>query len=158
LTTCRFPFACVATDLVTGKEEVPSGRVPLPRALRATMSLSPDFFLRCATAKKFYVDGGLVGNLPTEVVRQMGWRDVVIAVAPRDTAGEKPAEIQSLFSVLGRSIDVVIREKRAAWSFRPPIWIVNVESAGIHRPMDYPKARKRLSTKARRRHRRSSRF
>jgi len=35
--------------------------------------------------------------------------DVVIAVH-LETAPAKPEEIQSLFSVLGRSIDVVIRE------------------------------------------------
>jgi NTE family protein len=58
--------------------------------------------------EKIYVDGGLVGNLPTHVVRKMG-ADIVIAVH-LDVAPANPKDIQSLFSVLGRSVDVVVHE------------------------------------------------
>jgi NTE family protein len=100
------PFRCVATDLVSGKEVVFSSG-SLQQALRATMSI-PGVFSPVRDGDKIYVDGGLVGNLPTDVVRKMG-ADIVIAihleVAPAD-----PKEIQSLFSVLGRSVDVVVLE------------------------------------------------
>ena len=100
------PFRCVATDLVSGKEVVFSeGR--LSTALRATMSI-PGIFSPVREGEHVYVDGGLVGNLPTDVVRQMG-ADIVIGVH-LETAPAKADEINSLFSVLGRSIDVVIRE------------------------------------------------
>jgi NTE family protein len=89
------PFRCVATDLVSGKEVVFSSG-SLQQALRATMSI-PGVFSPVRDGDKIYVDGGLVGNLPTEVVKKMG-ADIVIAihleVAPAD-----PQKIQSLFSV-----------------------------------------------------------
>ena len=128
------PFRCVATDLVTGKEEV-FGQGSLPRALRATMSI-PGLFSPVRDGEKVYVDGGLVGNLPTEVVRQMG-ADVVIAIH-LETPPAKPEEIQSLFSVLGRSIDVVIRENELrGLSAADLIVSVNLRE---FTSMDYPKA------------------
>jgi NTE family protein len=49
-----------------------------------------------------------VGNLPTDVVRAKG-ADIVIGVH-LEVAPAKASDIQSLVSVLGRSIDVVIRD------------------------------------------------
>jgi|HubBroStandDraft_6_1064221.scaffolds.fasta_scaffold00151_32 NTE family protein len=100
------PFRCVATELVSGKEEVFS-HGQLDQALRATMSL-PGIFSPVREDDKIYVDGGLVGNLPTDVVRKMG-ADIVIGVH-LEVAPGKASDIQSLPSVLGRSIEVVIRE------------------------------------------------
>jgi NTE family protein len=100
------PYRCVATDLVSGKEVVFSDG-SLPQAMRATMSI-PGLFNPVRIDDQVLVDGGLVGNLPTQVVRAMG-ADVVIAVH-LEIALAKPDEIQSLFSVLGRSVDVIIRE------------------------------------------------
>ncbi|HLK04132.1 MAG TPA: patatin-like phospholipase family protein [Candidatus Acidoferrum sp.] len=128
------PFRCVATDLVSGKEEV-FGQGSLPKALRATMSI-PGLFSPVRDGEKVYVDGGLVGNLPTEVVRKMG-ADVVIAVH-LETAPAKPEEIQSLFSVLGRSVDVVIRENELRGLSGADL-IVNVNLREFT-SMDYPKA------------------
>src|SRR5262249_42309668 len=100
------PYRCVATDLVTGEEVVfKDGSLPL--AMRASMSI-PGVFKPVRNGDQVLVDGGLVGNLPSEVVRKMG-ADIVIAVH-LDTAPVKAEEIQSIFSVLGRSIDVVVRE------------------------------------------------
>src|ERR1700757_2388970 len=71
------PLRCVATDLVTGKATV-FDRGSLARALRATMSL-PAIFSPVRGDGQIYVDGGLLENLPVDVVRAMG-ADVVIAV------------------------------------------------------------------------------
>ena len=100
------PYRCVAADLVTGKEVV-FGEGSLPQAMRATMSI-PGVFNPVRSGDQVLVDGGLVGNLPTDVVRKMG-ADVVIAVH-LETAPAKADEIQSFFSVLGRSVDVIIAE------------------------------------------------
>jgi NTE family protein len=100
------PYRCVATDLVSGKEVVFSDG-SLPQAMRASMSI-PGVFKPVRNGDQVLVDGGLVGNLPTHVVRKMG-ADIVIAVH-LEVAPVKAEEIQSIFSVLGRSIDVVIRE------------------------------------------------
>jgi len=129
------PFRCVATDLVSGKEIVFSDG-SLARAMRATMSI-PGLFSPVRDGDKVYVDGGLVGNLPTDVVRQMG-ADVVIAVH-LETVPAKPEDIQSLFSVLGRSVDVVIRENEIRGLSGADL-IVNVNLRDFT-SLDYPKAR-----------------
>jgi NTE family protein len=100
------PYRCVATDLVSGKEVV-FGDGSLPLAMRATMSI-PGVFKPVRDGDQVLVDGGLVGNLPTDVVRKMG-ADIVIAVH-LDVAPAKADEIQSFLNVLGRSIDVIILE------------------------------------------------
>jgi NTE family protein len=98
------PFRCVATDLVTGKQAVFKDG-PLSRAMRATMAI-PGLFSPIRDNEHVYVDGGLVGNLPTDVVRDMG-ADIVIGVHLQTSPAEAD-KVQSLFSILGRSIDVVV--------------------------------------------------
>lgn len=97
------PFRCVATDLKRGREVVFS-KGPLTVALRASMSL-PALFAPVDYEGMLLVDGGLLNNLPVEVVKKMG-ADVVIAVAL-----EKPysdGQITSLLAVAGRSISVMV--------------------------------------------------
>ncbi len=98
------PFRCVATDLVSGKQAVFKDG-PLSTAMRATMAI-PGLFSPVRDSEHVYVDGGLVGNMPTDVVREMG-ADIVIGVH-LETSPAEAAKIQSLFSILGRSIDVVV--------------------------------------------------
>ena len=100
------PFRCVATNLVTGKPKV-FDHGSIAQALRSTMSI-PGVFAPVRDGDDVYVDGGLLGNLPTDVVRQMG-ADVVIAVHLEIAPGDA-SQIQSLFRVLGRSVEVVIHE------------------------------------------------
>src|SRR5580765_3868352 len=98
------PFRCVATDLVTGKQAVFKDG-SLSQAMRATMAI-PGLFSPIRESEHVYVDGGLVGNLPTDVVRDMG-ADIVIGVHLQTSPAEAD-KIQSLFAILGRSIDVVV--------------------------------------------------
>src|SRR5260370_36930608 len=100
------PFRCVATDLVSGKEFVFQDG-SLAEALRATMSI-PGAFTPVHDGQLVYVDGGLVNNLPTNVVRQMG-ADIVIAVH-LETQPPEAGNIQSLVSVLEQSVRAVISE------------------------------------------------
>ena len=98
------PFRCVATDLVTGKQAVFKDG-SLSTAMRATMAI-PGLFSPVRDSEHVYVDGGLVGNMPTDVVRDMG-ADIVIGIH-LETSPSEADKIQSLFSILGRSIDVVV--------------------------------------------------
>ncbi len=98
------PFRCVATDLVEGKAVV-FDHGSLTEALRATMSL-PAIFSPVHRDGHVYVDGGLIENLPVDVARAMG-ADIVIAVH-LETAPLKPEEGLSLFTVMERSVSVVI--------------------------------------------------
>jgi NTE family protein len=96
------PFRCVSTELISGKAHVFS-RGPIGLAMRSSMSL-PGIFSPVRDGDRLYVDGALVDNLPTDLVREMG-PDVVIAIHLQ-VAPATADEIQSLFSVLGRSITV----------------------------------------------------
>lgn len=104
------PFRCVATDLVSGEAHV-FRNGSLSSALRATMSI-PGLFTPVKTDNKIYVDGGLLNNLPVDVVKQMG-ADIVIAVY-LNTEAYDPKKSQSLLGVVGRSLGVMIaaNEKR----------------------------------------------
>ncbi len=64
------PFRCVATDIVSGKQVV-FEKGSLAEALRSTMSI-PGAFKPVFDKDRVLVDGGLVNNLPTDVVKQMG--------------------------------------------------------------------------------------
>jgi len=100
------PFRCVATDLVSRKPHVFKDG-SLAGALRATMSI-PGAFSPVHDGKAVFVDGGLLDNLPTDVVRQMG-AEIVIAVH-LETAPPEAKNIQSAFAVLDQSVHVVLEE------------------------------------------------
>jgi NTE family protein len=98
------PFACVATDLVSGKPHVfRSG--PLSLALRSTMSL-PGIFTPVRSGDHIYADGGLLNNIPIDVAKDMG-ADIVIGIH-LETAPISPTASLSSFAVLGQSISVMI--------------------------------------------------
>src|SRR5690348_2741633 len=100
------PFRCVATDLVSGQSHVFQGG-SLAVALRSTMSI-PGAFSPVREGKAVYVDGGLLDNLPTDVVRQMG-AEIVIAVH-LEAAPVDARDIQSVFGVLNHSVRVVLEQ------------------------------------------------
>jgi NTE family protein len=98
------PFACVATDLVSGEPKVfRDGSLSL--ALRSTMSL-PGIFTPVRAHNSIYADGGLLENIPVEVAQQMG-AELTLAIH-LDEAPLDPDSNLSSFSVLGRSISVMI--------------------------------------------------
>ena len=96
------PFRCVSTELVSGKAHVFSTG-PIGLAMRSTMSL-PGIFAPVHDGDNLYVDGMLVDNLPTDLVRDMG-PDVVIAIHLQ-VSPATAEDLQSLFGVLGRSLDI----------------------------------------------------
>jgi NTE family protein len=100
------PFRCVSTEIVSGKAYVFRDG-SLSDAMRATISI-PGVFAPVRRDNQIFVDGGLVDNLPTDVVRKMG-ADIVIAVHLQ-IAPASAKEIQSAFGILGRSVELVIAE------------------------------------------------
>jgi NTE family protein len=100
------PFRCVATDLVSGQSHVFKDG-PLAIALRSTMSI-PGVFSPVREGKAVYVDGGLLDNLPTDVVRKMG-AEIVIGVH-LESAPVEANDIRSVFSVLNHSVSAVVTE------------------------------------------------
>ena len=72
------PFRCVATDL-RNAEVVVFDSGWLARALRSTMAI-PGVFPPVEFGDRVLVDGGVLNNVPADVVRQTGLADRVIAV------------------------------------------------------------------------------
>lgn len=71
------PFRCVAVDIRDFQEVVISNG-SLPIAMRASMAI-PAVFKPVETGDMLLVDGGLLNNLPVDIVREMG-ADIVIAI------------------------------------------------------------------------------
>lgn len=73
----NIPFACVATDIMTG-DEVVINEGSVLEAVRASFSI-PVIFTVVKNHGRYLVDGGLVNPVPVSVVKKMG-ADFVIAV------------------------------------------------------------------------------
>ena len=71
------PFACVGTDIVTGKPVVLNSG-SLASSMRASMAI-PSIFTPVKIDDHLLVDGGLVRNMPVQEVLDMG-ADIVIGV------------------------------------------------------------------------------
>jgi NTE family protein len=101
------PFRAVASDLETG-EKVVMRSGDLAASIRASMSV-PGLFAPAVLNGKLLVDGGLVGNLPVDVMQQMGV-DIIIAVDvefPLYSADE----LQSVLSVSEQVLTILIRRE-----------------------------------------------
>ena len=103
------PFACVATDIVTGEEIVfRSGSVPT--AMRASMAI-PGVFSPVSIDDMVLVDGGLVNNFPADVLKEMG-ADIIIGVEVTSEKKITREDIQSLPQLLGRLVTNSTNGKR----------------------------------------------
>jgi len=109
----RIPFRAVATDIETGEPVVLSQGL-LHDAIRASMAI-PVVFQPVEIGGRLLVDGGLVNNLPVDVVRDLGAR-VVIAV-DASAKLEKKEHLSSLVDIMSQSISMQVRresERQAA--------------------------------------------
>ena len=101
------PFRAVAADIATG-EAVVIGEGDLAHALRASMSV-PGAFVPVEMNGRLLVDGGLVGNLPIDVVRRMDV-DIVIAVDVEFPLYEVD-ELDSVLAVTEQMLTILIRNE-----------------------------------------------
>jgi NTE family protein len=98
------PFRCVGTDMVTAEPHIFKNG-PLSEALRASMSI-PGVFTPVQENKTVYVDGGLLDNLPVDVMKEMR-PDVIIAV--HLAIGRfQPNQSPSSISVVADSLSVAV--------------------------------------------------
>jgi len=96
------PYRGLTVDLISGQEVVLS-KGSLAKAMRSTMSI-PSLFFPVEYGDSLLIDGGLLNNLPTDVVREMG-SEIVIAVnvgRPKKTK----EELGSLLAILEQSITI----------------------------------------------------
>lgn len=101
------PFACVAADMVTGREVVLKEGL-LAQAMRSSMAI-PGVFTPVRTDGMVLVDGGIVNNFPVDVARAMG-AEVIIGVDVQ--ADLKEAEkLNTLPGVMGQLINLMCLNK-----------------------------------------------
>ncbi len=102
------PFRCVCVDLVTGNE-VLLGEGSLAKALRATMSI-PSVFTPVEWGDSLLIDGGIVNNIPTDVVKKMG-ADYIIAVDVGEPIRERD-EIRNLLEIIDQAFNIMVAPRR----------------------------------------------
>jgi NTE family protein len=101
------PFRAIASDIVAGEAVVlESGDLAI--AIRASMSV-PGVFAPVRVNGKMLVDGGLVGNLPVDVMKTMGV-DIIIAVDVEFPLYEAE-ELDSVLAISEQMLTVLIRKE-----------------------------------------------
>lgn len=95
----KIPFSCVATDIQTGEKLIfREGSVALAARASATI---PGMFEPVPFRHRFLVDGGLVSNLPTDLVAAMGADPIVAVDVTADFMRSQP---RSVLEVLNQAI------------------------------------------------------
>ncbi|MFN2455380.1 MAG: patatin-like phospholipase family protein [Pyrinomonadaceae bacterium] len=102
------PFAAVATDLHAGTAVMLHGTGDIPFAVRASCALPGWYVPVTDEAGRQLVDGGLVANVPSKAVRELG-ADKVIAVDLNADGAKFLSSPRTALGVLLQSIMVVQR-------------------------------------------------
>ena len=101
------PFRAIASDIGRGEAYV-IGSGDLARAIRASMSV-PGVFAPVRIDGRLLVDGGIVGNLPVDVIKELGV-DIVIAVDVEfPLYGED--ELGSVLTISEQMLTILIRKE-----------------------------------------------
>lgn len=106
--TLPIPFACVAVDLNT-KEEVVWHRGSIVTAIRSSMSI-PGYFAPVQVGDRYLVDGGMLNNLPVDVVKKMG-ADYVITIDLHQFKKDKEETDQTIPEMVGTMLSIMNGEK-----------------------------------------------
>ena len=101
------PFRAVASDIETG-ESVVLSEGDLTLAMRASMA-APGLFAPVIVQDRMLVDGGLVGNLPIETIREMGV-DIIIAVDVEFPLYTRD-ELDSAVGITGQVLTILINKE-----------------------------------------------
>ncbi len=100
------PFRCVATDLNT-LQAVTFDHGPLAQAVRASISIPGVFPPVKGISGDYLVDGGILNNLPTDVVRHDLHADIVIAIY-LESGPINSGDTSSIVGVLNRAFSAGI--------------------------------------------------
>ncbi|MBV8158032.1 MAG: patatin-like phospholipase family protein [Dyella sp.] len=101
------PFRAVATDIVAGKPVV-FGSGDLALAIRSSMSV-PGAFAPTNVDDLLLVDGGLMDNVPIDVVRSMGAQQLIVVDVGSPLA--KREQLSNPVAVLNQMVSALMDEK-----------------------------------------------
>ncbi len=111
------PYACVATDLVSGRAKVwHSGDINT--AMRSTMSI-PGLFTPVRTEGMVLVDGGMRNNFPADLAAEMG-ADLIIGIDLSDASADYNS-IHNLADIIWQGVDMLGND-----SFRRNLKIIDL--------------------------------
>lgn len=123
-----YPFRAVATDLHTG-ELVVMDDGNLLQAVRASMSI-PGVFPPVQRRGRHLIDGGVVDNLPVDVVRDMG-ADIVIAVDVGNLPEETSDDLLGSIPGILRQTLIIMARQDVLEQMRDADVVIQVELEGI---------------------------
>jgi len=124
------PFRCIGTDIGNG-EVVVFADGSLPMAVRASMGV-PAAYAPIRIRGRLMVDGGIVNNVPVDVVQAMG-AEHLIAVNVGDTLA-KEAELTSPLSVSNQMLNILMKERTDSIlaKMRPDDLLITPDMSGIN--------------------------
>jgi NTE family protein len=101
----KIPMCIVATELISGQKVI-FNQGMVAEAVRASCSI-PALFAPYKIGHKVFVDGGIVGNIEVDELREMGAEKVIaVDVMPAIELKEEPRD---LISVVDRSVTIAFR-------------------------------------------------
>lgn len=144
----KIPFACVATDIMTGGEVVMNHGSVL-EAVRASISI-PGIFTPVNHEGRYLVDGGLVNPVPISVLKNMGAEFIIAVNVIPDISidnrsywtgkkGSKEFRELNIFDVLMQSIYIGIHALAKTATNDADV-VIEPQVAYIS-PGDFPRAR-----------------
>lgn len=117
------PFAAVTTNLETGKEFVFKDKGDIGFAICASCAIPGIFAPLIDSEGNQFIDGGVVANVPTNAVREMG-ADIVIAVDVLSCGSTYWGKPSTLVGILFQSTMLLIRSSSAGHHYNSDIVIV----------------------------------
>lgn len=104
------PFACVATDILTG-DSVIIRNGNFAQAIRSSMAI-PGVFTPVRRGNHLLADGGLVNNFPVDVCLKLG-AEIVIGIELADEMLTDASALQSLPAQLSQYLSIAVRGDRS---------------------------------------------
>ncbi len=139
----NIPFACVACDIIRG-EEVIFNSGPVSRAVHASIAI-PVVFNAVESDGRYLVDGGLLNQVPADVVRAMGAEFVIaVNVVPRyirRSAGKSSASHEGppgMMTIMMNTVDIA-SSCRAEGGMLSADIVIEPQTGGF-KPTDFAEA------------------
>jgi NTE family protein len=131
----KIKFAVIAANLLDGKVEIME-KGPLAISIRASCGL-PGIFIPTAHNNKLFVDGGVLNNVPTDVVKSMG-ADFVIGVDPLAKSHMDILKHHDVFAIVWKSWAMAIQQYLTAASYKDADAVIMPDIEDIY-PFDLSK-------------------
>lgn len=116
------PFAAVTCDLATGEEVVLKGAGDVATAVRASCAI-PGIFVPVEYNGKKLFDGGVVANVPTKAVKNLG-AEIIIAVDVLAAGATYWGTPSTLVGIFFQSTMMLLRAASKAHHYRADIVII----------------------------------